>query len=523
MKKITILLFIIMCFILNLPAQNVGIGIAIPTNKLHVISATNPLRLEGLQTGSSTDSVLTTDATGVIRKRTISSFVASSGWSLTGNGATNSTLNFLGTIDLQPMVFRTNNFRSGYIEYDSTKRNTSFGNRAMATTPTGYGNSAFGYQALSKVTGGFSNSAIGDSAAFSLTTGSENVIVGTNAGSQLSSGYQNVLAGIESGKLLTTGFQNVALGYRSLATNSAGEGNIALGYKSLEDNIGSENIAIGLLSMSNNTGGTGNIAIGSQSLLNNLTAYNNYAIGSNALALVTTGNENLAFGIKALDSITINTQNTAIGHYALGLQTSGSYNTALGFQAGGFFKNGFNNTFLGFGADISPITLTPTNSTALGSGAVVTQSNMVRVGNTTTTLIGGSVGFTTISDERVKILIKQNVPGLAFIAKLHPVTYKYNLQKMDEIQGVPIAKRVYDSEKENIRYTGFLAQEVQEAAKEIGYDFSGVSIPKNSNSLYGINYSEMVVPLVKAVQELKEMVEQQQKEIAALRTLLNNK
>ena len=503
MKKINSLVFIA-CLSASVSfAQNVGIGQAIPLNRLHVTAASNPLRLDGLQSGAGTDSVLTVDATGVIRKRTNSSFIGSAGWSLTGNAATSSVTNFIGTADQVALIFRTNNLRSGLIDFDSTKRNTSFGNRAMAATITGSGNSGYGYQALNKLTSGYNNVSIGDSSAFNLNTGYENVLIGTDAG-----------------QAITTGFQNVAIGVRSMATNSAGEGNIALGYKSLEDNIGSENIAIGLLAMSNNTGGTSNIAIGSQALLNNLTAFNNYGIGSNALGLVTTGNENLAYGIKALDSITTTTQNTAIGHYAFGLETNGGNNTALGYQAGGFMKNGNNNTFLGMGADVTPITLTPTNSTALGSNALVTQNNMVRIGSTAITLIGGSVGFTTISDERVKINIKQNVPGLDFIARLRPVTYQYDLRKIDDLQAVPESKRYYDGEKEKIRYTGFLAQEVRDAAIQSGYDFSAVSVPKNNTSLYGINYSEMVVPLVKAVQELKQMVEQQQQEIQQLKAKL---
>lgn len=43
-----------------------GIGTAAPTNTLHV-NGTNPLRLEGLQTGVVSDKILTTDANGVVR------------------------------------------------------------------------------------------------------------------------------------------------------------------------------------------------------------------------------------------------------------------------------------------------------------------------------------------------------------------------------------------------------------------------------------------------------------------------
>ena len=35
----------------------------------------------------------------------------------------------------------------------------------------------------------------------------------------------------------------------------------------------------------------------------------------------------------------------------------------------------------------------------------------------------------------------------------------------------------YDIQK--IQFTGFLAQEVEKAAKQINYDFSGVDVPKN--------------------------------------------
>ncbi|MBL7711139.1 MAG: hypothetical protein JNL13_01685 [Chitinophagaceae bacterium] len=44
-----------------------GIGTTAPANQLHVVSSSNPLRLDGLQAGSSTDSILTVSS-GVVRK-----------------------------------------------------------------------------------------------------------------------------------------------------------------------------------------------------------------------------------------------------------------------------------------------------------------------------------------------------------------------------------------------------------------------------------------------------------------------
>lgn len=75
--------------------------------------------------------------------------------------------------------------------------------------------------------------------------------------------------------------------------------------------------------------------------------------------------------------------------------------------------------------------------------------------------------------------------------------------------------RVARDAKSKVLFTGFIAQEVAQAANEIGYDFSGVDLPKNENDLYGIRYAEFVVPVIKAVQELDQY---QKTEMESLRT-----
>jgi hypothetical protein len=68
----------------------------------------------------------------------------------------------------------------------------------------------------------------------------------------------------------------------------------------------------------------------------------------------------------------------------------------------------------------------------------------------------------------------------------------------------------------NTLQTGFLAQEVEAVAKNIGYNFSGVDAPKNENDYYGLRYAEFTVPLVKAVQEQQTIIEAQNKKIEDL-------
>ena len=112
--------------------------------------------------------------------------------------------------------------------------------------------------------------------------------------------------------------------------------------------------------------------------------------------------------------------------------------------------------------------------------------------------------------------------------KLRPITYHLDVhrlasylqedQRRDE-NGNPYIAAPSDNdyrsrnEKEAIQYTGFIAQEVEAAAREVGFDFSGIDAPKNNNDLYGLRYAEFVVPLVKAVQEQQEIIEKQDKRI----------
>ena len=72
----------------------------------------------------------------------------------------------------------------------------------------------------------------------------------------------------------------------------------------------------------------------------------------------------------------------------------------------------------------------------------------------------------------------------------------------------------YDIEK--IKFSGFLAQDVEKAAKEAGYNFSGITTPKNDKDLYTLSYEQFVVPLVKGMQEQQQLITNQQQQIETL-------
>jgi hypothetical protein len=415
-------------------------------------------------------------------------------WLLRGNIGTDTSKNFIGTRDAQPLLFKVNNQKAGFLDYSDLSQNTGFGYQTLnfdviSDTPgiTGSFNSAFGFFALTNNITGEVNAAHGSGALYSNTTGNVNTAVG---------GFSLVNN--------TTGGFNTAIGSFSLFSNSTG------GF----------NVATGDYTLFSNTTGIGNIATGpSFTLTSNTEGSFNIATGGLALTANTTGNANIAYG-----------------SYSLATNVTGNKNTALGDHT-----------------DVTAGNLH--NATAIGNHALVDASNKVRIGNNAVTSIGGAVGWTNYSDERIKDNVKENVPGLEFIKALRPVTYHFSIVKENALLGVkdisakditmPQLKGIKlpdgkdmkisaikdisnqqlknlsdeDNEIEKIQFTGFIAQDVDKAAKSIGYDFSGID---KSGKIMGLRYSDFVVPLVKAVQELSKQNEDLQKQIDELKAIMSS-
>jgi hypothetical protein len=376
--------------------------------------------------------------------------------------------------------------------------NTAVGTSALSSNTTGESNTAVGYLALGDNGAAINNTAVGSSAMRWNTSGEKNTSIGSE------SLYNN-----------STGSFNTAAGTRALYTNTTGTYLTAYGFRALYNNsIGSDNAAFGYQSLYNNSSGGANAAVGSQSLYGNTTGEYNTALGYQALYSNTTAGSSVAIGYHAL-YLSTGASNTSVGYLALADNTSGTGNVAVGHTSGNFNNANTFCTFLGYDAD-QAVTTDFSNSTAVGNASRITASNQVRIGSSGVTSIGGYTGWTNVSDGRFKKDVKANVPGLEFINKLKPVTYHLDVSGIskflnEDVSGegdretVENAESVTSSEdKEQITYTGFVAQEVETAAKEIGYDFSGIDAPQNENSLYGLRYAEFVVPLVRAVQELAE-------------------
>lgn len=114
-----------------------------------------------------------------VTKRIVATGAVTAGWSLTGNAGTNPTTNFLGTTDGQPLKFRVNNSRVGYIGVSDG--NLSFGNSALIAITTGVSNNIFGPLAGQTISSGDNNTGIGSTNLAALSTGSNNTANGYNS------------------------------------------------------------------------------------------------------------------------------------------------------------------------------------------------------------------------------------------------------------------------------------------------------------------------------------------------------
>jgi len=343
--------------------------------------------------------------------------------------------------------------------------------------------------------------------------------IGTLDAASLRFGVGGVFAGYIDNALRNTSF---GLATQSDVTN--GVENASFGYQALSANAGGDdNTAVGSFALASNTTGQNNSALGNEALAQNTSGELNVAVGVESLTYNTTGGWNTAVGWATSFKNAGGQFNTAIGSSALAQTTNSSYNTVVGANSGRNFDNGYNNVLLGANNDVSDAGYF--NVIAIGQGVICTASSQARIGNAATNSIGGYANWTNFSDGRYKKNMKENVKGIDFIMRLRPLTYNLDVTG---IEGKLGTKRPSDAgsqqaitEKEATVFSGFAAQEVEQAAKDAGYEFSGVDKPKNANDFYGLRYADFVVPLVKAVQEQQKMIEALQKEIADLKQSKN--
>ena len=264
---------------------------------------------------------------------------------------------------------------------------------------------------------------------------------------------------------------------------------------------GLDNTALGKNTLQSNTTGNNNVALGDEALKNNKGGSENVALGNEALKNNKGGNNNVAIGYFSLGDNTAGINNAAVGGYTLNNNTTGYRNTALGYYTLSNLASYY-------------------NCTGLGSGAEVTGSNQVQLGDTSVTVYAQKA-LVVRSDARDKLDIEDSPLGLNFIMKLRPRKYRMNSREAYFEQG---KERDFtatnDGSKAGKRpHYGLVAQEVKEVMNDLGVDFAGYLDSKidGGEDVLSLGYAEFIAPMIKAIQQQQHMIEQLQKEIELLK------
>ena len=489
---------------------NVGIGTTTPQDKLHVVGN---IRME--DGNEAAGKILISDANGTASWEDIS---AASGWGLNGNSGTNSSTNFMGTIDDQDVIFKRNNRLAGRIGSADSQLRTSFGDNAASSLTSGTSISAFGVNALEENTTGGQNNAFGSAAL----------------------------------RFNTSGTGNSAFGNSALIANISGNANAAFGTQALQSNRASMNAAVGYQALENNTTGSGNTALGHMALTGNVDGSFNTAIGKGT-GVLSTSNPSNATAIGAFARV--DTSNSLVLGSIIGVNgATSSVNVGIGTTsptrrlhvsngASGGTSNANTGILLESDVNVYQHFLTPNNresgllfgsNTASIHGGIIFDNSdediSFRTGGNTTrmTLINsGYLGigtatpagqlelsldegrkpasstWTITSDARLKNVTGDYHKGLTEIIALKPI--RYNYKNTD--------KRTFEQDVLNKEAYGFLAQEVQTVFPEaVGVDDDGY---------LNFNLHPILIASINAFKELNTKYEEVKSENEALKDKLN--
>jgi hypothetical protein len=311
----------------------------------------------------------------------------------------------------------------------------------------------------------------------------------------------NVFLGF-AGNSTTTGTSNTASGVLALRNNSTGSFNTATGEGALAINsTGGGNTASGFEALYFNTTGSSNTASGAGALEVNSSGSFNAATGGGALANNATGGYNAAVGVEALYFNTTGSANTAVGEESLLYSATGSNNSALGFLAG-------------------PDSKSPNLSyaTAIGAGAIVSQSNALVLGGPLGSAAQVKVGIGTATPANVFTIAQGAGPAISDGWNVYSSRrWKTNIEtlhgalgKVEQLRGVS-----YELKANGKHEVGVIAEEVGAVVPEV------VTWDQNGKDAQSVDYSRLTALLIEATKEQQSLIAQQQEQMKTQQEQIN--
>jgi hypothetical protein len=378
------------------------------------------------------------------------------------------------------------------------------------------------------------------------------------------------ISGLTVGKGGGAVANNTAVGVSVLTNHTSNGGNVGVGYQALISNTtGFAQTAVGRAALYANTTGAYNVAVGAEALNLNTTASNNTAVGYQAGYTGTTASESVYLGNQAGYSVATSTQNTLLGSVS-GYSTTGAQNTFLGQQSGYYVTSGAKNTIIGRytgnqgGLDIrtssnyivlsdgdgnprqifngngdSSIGRNPIANIALSltrgntGDETLYASNSASSGVTTSITTFSFTGYSPnntsarflyCGDTTAERFTIRSNGGIANYSannvNLSDQREKKNIEiagnYLDKICQIPVKTFLLNDQTDEDLNLGVIAQDVKAVCPELvtESDWGTKEEPKMRLSIY---QTDLQYALMKAIQELKAIVDAQATEITALK------
>lgn len=447
----------------------------------------------------------------------------------------------LGSFALQDNTLGNNNIAIGYTAAQNNTtagHNIAIGLNALSTQSFNNGNTAW----VS------SNTAIGYNALFA------------NQPTTTNNGILNSAVGHYALNSNTTGRDNTALGVSALFNNTSADRNVGVGNYAGYHSTGAQNTFMGFwagMGSFGATNGANNTAIGYQSLNKFTSGAKNTALGENAMLNLTSGDSNVGLGSFSLANQTSGSYNTSIGAsagYGASVFT-GSYNFYGGHASGTVNQSGSNNAFVGAFADTGSNNLV--YATAIGANALVNCSNCLSLGGNTAstrTNVGintATPGFGLEINEKNDGSVYGVGLGLRYTSRTWEISHAntndlwfsyngllsayissvggtYNVSDrrlktdiapmesvLDKVRQLrPSHYRFIKNNPEQKTSMGFIAQEVLPLFPEV-VSHRNIADPKSElRDIYAVDYANMVVIALKAIQEQQAEIDELRQAIA---------
>jgi hypothetical protein len=384
----------------------------------------------------------------------------------------------------------------------------------------------------------------------------ENIFLGLKAGQQNHTGVNNIFIGNESGTFNYYGDDNIYIGYQAGYRNDWASENIFIGNYSGYNNdtddpfpYGSMNVFVGTYSGYSNIDGYVNTFLGYRAGEDNRGASENTYVGGYA-GSSNNGSRNASLGVSALGGNTSGAQNTAIGTYSGLNNLTGSRNVFLGYSAG-YNETGSDKLYIANTNTSTPLikgtfpnadlTFTANAITATGNyfrmsndpGSGSVPANYFYQGSTASTSkqfaftiydalwvtshswlegqIYAPAVYNSIVGATYRDLYIDNTGKMGYLSSA--LKYKKNVKNIDDISWLfrlrPVNYDYISNDSGKTEY-GLIAEEVEKVNRDfVSYNESG--LPET------VSYSQLITPMLKAIQEQQKMIEELKKEIEMLK------